>query len=129
MRSSPWTATEVSFWSSGRPQEQGQYLEVELREPRSIVALEIDDPGRVMDVPVSYRLSAARGTQDLGVVAEQPVLRFYRAQIFEPERFVFRLVFPRPILADRLRLSVVQPVPGSYFSVHELRLYEAPPAP
>ena len=120
---------EVSFWSSGRPQEHGQYLEVELREPRSIVALEIEDPGRVMDVPVSYRLSAARGAQDLGVVAEQPVLRFYRAQIFEPERFVFRLVFPRPIFADRLRLSVLQPVPGSYFSVHELRLYEARAAP
>ena len=120
---------EASFWWSGRAQEQGQYLEIELREPRSIVALEIEDPGQVMDVPVSYRLSASRGAQELGVVAEQPVLRFYRAQIFEPERFVFRLVLPRPIFADRLRLSVLQPVPGYYFTVHELRLYEAPAAP
>ncbi|HEY0463522.1 MAG TPA: hypothetical protein VGC79_04910, partial [Polyangiaceae bacterium] len=114
-----------SFWTSGREQERGQFLEVELREPRPIIALEIDDPGRVMDVPLSYRLSAAKGAEDLGVVAEQPVLRFYRAQIFAPERFVYRLVFARAILADRLRISVEQPVPGYHFSVHELRLYAA----
>jgi hypothetical protein len=115
-----------SFWTSGCLQEQGQYIEVELSNPRPIVALEIEDPERVLDVPVSYRLTASNGAQDLGVIAEQPVLRFYRGQIFAPEGFVFRLVFPRPLVADRLRLTVEQPVPGHYFSVHELRLYAAP---
>ncbi len=117
---------EDTFWSSGRFQEPGQAFEVGLSEPRPIVALEIDAPGRVMDVPVSYRLSAANGGEDLGVVAEQSVLRFYRAQIFSPEKFVFRVVFPRPILADRFWLTVEQPVPGHYFAVHELRLYAVP---
>jgi hypothetical protein len=112
-----------SYWTSGRFQEQGQYFEVQLEQPRSIVALEIDAPGRVMDVPVSYRLAAAKGAEELGVVLEQSVLRFYRAQIFSPESFVLRLVFPRPIALDRLRLSVEQPVPGQYFSIHELRLF------
>ncbi|HET7542134.1 MAG TPA: hypothetical protein VFK05_19840 [Polyangiaceae bacterium] len=115
-----------SFWTAGREQEQGQYLELELSSPRPIVALEILDPQRVMDVPVSYRLTAKNGAQDLGTVAEQRALRFYRSQIFAPETFVFRLVFPNPILADRLRLTIEQPVPGYYFSVHELRLYAAP---
>ncbi|HKO50017.1 MAG TPA: hypothetical protein VJV79_19940 [Polyangiaceae bacterium] len=115
-----------TFWTSACFQERGQSFELELTEPRSIVALEIDDPGRVMDAPVSYRLSAAQGALDLGVVAEQRVLRFYRAQIFSPERFVFRVVLPRPIAADRLRLTVEQPVPGHYFAIHELRLYAAP---
>lgn len=117
-----------SFWTSGRAQESGQYFELELTQPRQIVALEIEAPGRVMDVPVSYRLSAARGDRDLGVVAEQSVVRYYRAQIFSPETFVFRVVFPRPIDADRLRFMVMQPVPGQYFSIHELRLYAAPAA-
>jgi hypothetical protein len=112
-----------SYWTSGRYQEQGQYFEVELGQPRSIVALEIDAPGRVMDVPVSYRLSAAKGAEEIGVISEQSVLRFYRAQVFSPESFVLRLVFPRPVSADRLRLSVEQPVPGHYFSIHELRVY------
>jgi len=116
---------EGTLWSSARFQESGQYLEVELSAPRPIVAFEMDAPGRVMDVPVSYRLSAARGADDLGVLLEQRVLRFYRAQIFSPERFVLRLSFARPIVADRLRFTVLQPVPGHYFSVHELRVYVA----
>ena len=115
----------VTYWTAGRYQEPGQYFEVELSQPRPIIALEIEDPGRVMDAPVSYRISALNGTQDLGVIAEQSTLRFYRAQIFAPERFVFRLVLPRPILADRVRIAVEQPTPGYYFSIHELRLYSA----
>ena len=120
---------EDTFWSSGRVQARGQAFEVQLSEPHAIVALEIDDPGRVMDAPVSYRLSAGKGAEDLGVIAEQSVLRFYRAQIFSPERFVFRVVLPRPITADRLRITVEQPVPGHYWAIHELRLYAAPAVP
>ncbi|HYP76163.1 MAG TPA: hypothetical protein VER12_09415 [Polyangiaceae bacterium] len=115
-----------SLWTTATFQEQGQFFELQLAAPRPIVALEIDVPGRVMDVPVSYRVSAANGAQDLGVVAEQSVLRFYREQIFSPETFVFRLVFPRPIFADRLRFTVGQALPGYWFSIHELRLYSAP---
>jgi hypothetical protein len=114
---------EDTYWTGGRFQAPGQYFEVELAEPRQIVALEIDAPGRVMDVPVSYRLSAAKGGEALREVALQPVLRLYREQIFSPATFVFRVVLPQPTLMDRLRITVVQPVPGHYFSIHALRLY------
>lgn len=118
-----------TWWTTGRYQEPGQYLEVELSSARPILALEIDVPGRVMDAPVSYRIdTGTRGRETSGwtLVARQPALRFYRAQIFSPETFVFRLLFPRPIVADRLRITVEQPVPGYYFSAHELRLFSAP---
>lgn len=117
-----------SFWTSGRVQESGQYFELQLAQPRQLLALEIEAPGRVMDVPVSYRLSAANGDTDLGVIAEQSVVRFFRAQVFSPETFVFRVVFARPVDADRVRFTVAQPVPGQFFSIHELRLYAAPVA-
>ncbi|MBN1611228.1 MAG: hypothetical protein JW940_31640 [Polyangiaceae bacterium] len=118
---------ERTYWTGGRFQQRGQYFEVDLSSPRPILALEIDDPGRVMDVPASFRLTASRGVENLGVVAEQPLLRFYRTQIFAPATFVFRVVLPQPILADRVVIAVDQPVPGSYFSIHELRLYDARP--
>jgi hypothetical protein len=114
---------EGTYWTSARPQQRDQYFEVELASPRPIVALEITAPGRVMDVPVSYRVSAARGEEDLGTLAEQPLVRFYRAQIFSPETFVFRLVLREPIDADRIRLTVEQPVPGHHFSIGDLRLF------
>lgn len=113
-----------TYWTSGREQKRGHFFEIELRAPRTIVALEIEAPGRVMDVPVSFRLTARNGAEDLGLLAEQPQLRFYRAQMFTPETFVFRVVLPQPETADRLRISVEQPVPGSYFSINELRVYE-----
>ena len=116
---------DVTYWTGGRFQERGQYFEIGLSAPRAVSALEIVAPGRVTDVPVSFRLSASKGGEDLGVVAENPELRLYRAQIFAPETFVFRVALPRPITADRLRISVEQPVPGSYFSIHEFRLYSA----
>ncbi len=114
---------EGTYWTAGRLQRRDQYFEVELADARPIVALEITAPGRVMDVPVSYRLSAARGDEDLGTLLEQPVLRFYRDQIYSPETFVFRLLLPAGVTADRIRLTVEQAVPGHYFSIGELRLY------
>lgn len=114
-----------TFWSSGTYQESGHAFEVELREAHPIVALEITGRGHVMDVPISYRLSASNAGRDLGTLAEQNVLRFYRAQIFAPETFVLRVALPRPVTADRLRFTVVQPMPGHYCAINELRVYEA----
>lgn len=115
-----------TYWTGRRFQRRGEYFELQLREPRKIVALEIEAPEREMDAPVSFRLSGSRGDDDLGILLEESSLRFYRDQVFRPKAFVFRLVLPQPILADRLRLTVEQGVPGSYFSIHELRLYDQP---
>lgn len=113
-----------TYWTGRRFQQRGQSFEVALRTAHPIVALEMEAPGREMDVPVSFRVSASRNGEDLGVIQSEPRLRFYREQVFAPKSFVFRVPLPRPILADRLRITVEQGVPGSYFSIHELRLYE-----
>jgi hypothetical protein len=114
-----------SYWTGGRSQEKEQYFELALDAARPVIALEIDVPGRVWDAPSSFRLTAANGDAELGVIVERPGVRLYRAQIFEPKKFVFRLVLPQPVTLDRLRITLMQPVPGSYFSIHELRVYEA----
>ena len=114
-----------SYWTGGHFQANGQYFEIALDAARPVIALEIDVPGRVWDVPSSFRLTAANGKTDHGVILERLGLRLYRSQIFEPKNFVFRLVLPRPVTLDRLRITVIEPVPGSYFSIHELRVYEA----
>ena len=116
-----------SYWTGGRLQARGQYFEVALGAARPVIALEIDVPGRVWDVPSSFRLTAANGNVDHGVILERPGVRLYRSQMFDPKHFVFRLVLPRPVTLDRLRITVMQPLPGSYFSIHELRVYEAAP--
>jgi hypothetical protein len=113
-----------SRWSTGTPQRRGQYFEVRLPSPRKVVALEIDNPGRVMDVPASFSLRASVGSEPLREVFSRPKVRLYRQQVESPKNFVFRLAFEQPVTLDRLRLTVGQSFAGYYFSIHELRLYE-----
>ena len=112
-----------THWSSGRPQQPGQVFEIQLRTPQAVRALEITAPGRVMDVPASFRLTASRGPEDLGVLLERPHLRLHREQVFSPKTFVWRVVLAEPVLASQLRITLGQGVPGHYFSIHELSVY------
>jgi len=112
-----------TYWTGGRFQAPDQYFEVDLSSPRAVAALELTAAARVMDLPASFRLTAHNGAQDLGVVEQRPLLRLHREQIFEPKKFVLRIVLAQPTTLDRLRLTIIQPVPGSYFSIHELRAY------
>jgi hypothetical protein len=114
---------EDTYWSSGRPQQPGQFFEIQLREPRPIRALEIRAPGHVLDVPASFRLSASLGPQPLEVLIERPHLRLHRGQIFSPKTFVWRVVLAEAVLADRLRITLGQAVPGHFFSMSELSVY------
>jgi hypothetical protein len=112
-----------TFWSTWRSQKRGQYFELELDRPRRLVAFEIHNPGHPSDVPLSFRLAVAHGRSDWQTVAEQPVLRIYRDQVYSPRTFVFRIVLPKPTLADRIRLTIGQPVPGHRFVIEEAGVY------
>jgi hypothetical protein len=59
-------------------------------------------------------------------VSEQPTLRVYREQVYSPKTFVLRVVLAEPTWADRIRITVAEPVPGKQFVIQEARLYEQP---
>jgi hypothetical protein len=112
-----------TFWSGRRRQARGQYFELVLGRPHRIVAFEIENRQHVMRLPGSYQLSVAHGGSGWQTVAEQPLLRLYREQIYSPKTFVFRIVLKAPALADRIRITIGQPLPGYDFAVHEARVY------
>jgi hypothetical protein len=112
-------------WSTGRPQQPGQALELRLSEPHSLLALEIENPGHVWDVPAAFELLGSIGDAEARSLHVRPQVRLYREQVFSPRTFVFRLVFDEPVLLDRLELRILGALPGYYFSVAEARLYEA----
>ena len=116
-----------TFWSGGRAQAPGQYFELVLLKPRAIVAFEIESPSRVMNVPLSFALGVAAAGSPLRTVAERPQLALYREQVYSPKSFVFRVVLPKPARADRIRITIGQPVPGHDLSIHEARVYAAGP--
>ncbi len=123
-----WTGSAIdgrlrTFWATRRPQVTGQYFELALSEPRPIVAFEIDNAAQVMQVPLSYQLSVSRGGSDWRVVARQPKVRLFREQVYSPRTFVFRVVLGAPTVADRIRITIEQSLPGYDFTIREARLY------
>ncbi len=118
-----------TFWSGSRRQATGQSFELVLARPRRLVAFEIHDPEHVTHVPLSYELSVGQGASGWQKVAEQPVLRVFREQIYSPKTFVFRIVLPNPTVADRIRITIGQSVPDHDFVIHEARVYADGPLP
>lgn len=112
-------------WSTRRHQATGQTFELSLSEPRRLVALEFENQWNQTHVPLAYDVAVANGDSDWQVVAEQPLVRVPKDLVFSPKIFVFRVVFPEPTLAKRVRLTVQQPAPGATFTVHEAHLYES----
>jgi hypothetical protein len=116
-------------WSTRRQQAQGQRFELTLDQPRPIVALEIDNRWNQTHVPMAYEIAVANGNSEWVVVATQPLLRVPRDLIFSPKAFVVRIVLREPTVATRVRLTLLQPVPGTPLTIHEARLYEQAPTP
>lgn len=116
-----------SYWSTRRSQARGQYFELRFERELPVIAFEIDSQWHVSNVPLSFELSVARAGSAWKTVASEPVVRVYREQIYSPKTFVFRVVLPVSVMADRLRLSVGQPLPEHEFVVHEARVYATTP--
>jgi hypothetical protein len=116
-----------TYWSGRRRQARGQYFELELSQPRPVVAFELETHPYVMQVPLSYELSVSQGASGWRTVAQQPVLRLYREQVFSPKNFVFRIVLPSATVADRVRITIDEPLPGHHLVIHEARVYAQEP--
>ena len=113
-----------TFWSASRWQARGQSFEVVLARPHRLVAFELDNPEHPAQVPLSFELSVARDASGWQIVTEVPRLRVYREQIYSPKTFVLRVVLQNPTWADRIRITIAEPVPGQGFVIHEARVYE-----
>jgi len=112
-----------SFWSTARPQARDQLFELGWSKSQRVVAFEIENPWHSSDVPLAFELDAARDDSPWRTVARQPLVRVYEEQVYAPKNFVFRVVLDAPVLANRLRIRVAQPVPGHHFIVREARVY------
>lgn len=114
----------TTAWSTRRHQASGQTFELTLTEPRPLVAFEIDNRWNQTHVPMAYELAVANADSAWQIVVDQPSLQVPLDLIFSPKTFVVRVVFPTPVVASRVRLTVRQPVPGSPLTIHEAHLYE-----
>lgn len=114
-----------TFWPGPARQMKGQWFELELRQAREVVAVEFENRLQVNELPLSFQVSVGARGEPLRTAFEQPAVRLFHEQIYSPKTFVWRVVFPAPVLAERVRITIDQALPGHGFRVHEARVWAA----
>ncbi len=114
-----------TVWQTRRQQLPGDWFEVELREPRPLRAIEITDNEEAFDTPLSFRLWAEAPGEGMREIMRRPDLRMYRDQVYHPQGFVFRILLPQEIWAQRVRIELMDTVAGRWWSIPEVGLWSA----
>jgi hypothetical protein len=113
-----------SRWATFRSQWPGDWVEFVMQEPRTIAAIEFSDFAEIFDAPLAFKIEASEDGVSYRKLFERPRLRIFADQIHRPTEFVFRLVLPEPVRTHRLRMTLLEGVPGRWWSIHEARLWE-----
>jgi hypothetical protein len=116
-------------WTTQRSQWPGDWVEFVLREPREIAAIEFADFTDVFDAPLAFRIEVSEDGERYRSVFTRPRLRFFADQIHHPAEFAFRVALDRPVRARRLRITLLEELPGRWWSIYEAHLWERPGAP
>jgi hypothetical protein len=111
-------------WRSGKQRFQtpGDWMEFKLDRPRELVAIDFLHFKDVFEAPAAFKIQTINGGV-YNTVLERPRLRFYHDQVHRPTQFVMRVVFDKPVRTDRLRLRLLEGVPGQKWAAHEVRLW------
>lgn len=115
-----------TLWSTRAAMRRGQFIEFNLGEPARLAMVELQSPSQPIGLPISYRMEVATGLEAFQTVALRPGLSLYRDQVHSPLGFTLRIPLPSQPVAQRVRLSVEEPVPGHAFTVSEAVFWALP---
>jgi hypothetical protein len=99
-----------------------------LREPREIAAIEFTDFEECFDTPLAFKIEVSDDGKAYRTVFERPRLRIFADQVHRPTEFTFRVVLDRPVRTMHLRMTLLEEVPGRWWSIYEAKLWERPPS-
>ena len=108
-----------TMWSTRRAMRRGDFIELSLQQPAQLALVELRNSRRPIDLPVSYKVEVAAANGGWQTVVERPELQLYRDQVHRPRNFSLRIPLPTEPRAQRIRISVMQPVPRHAFSIEE----------
>ncbi len=117
-------------WSTGRTQRSGDWFELHLARQERVVAIDFTDNLYTFDAPLSFELSVAEETgtgsePQWRTVLRREEIRLYRAQVFDPKHFLFRVELPRPEPASRIRFKLLDTIPRARWSIYEATVWVA----
>lgn len=114
-------------WATFRSQLAGDWVEFVLREPREIAALEFTDFEECFDSPLAFRIEVSDDGATYRTVFTRPRLRIFANQVHHPTGFAFRVVLDQPVRTRHVRMTLLEGVPGRWWSIYEAKLWERAP--
>jgi hypothetical protein len=122
----PFDGDPETKWATRRNQRQGDWFEFVFQQPTKVAAVTFTDFAVAFDAPLAFQVSAEAADGSLHPVFTRPRLRIYSEQIYHPNGFEFRLVLPKAVETRRLRFTLMEAVPGRWWSIHEAHVYRRP---
>jgi F5/8 type C domain len=110
-------------WATNRIQTVGDWVEFTLDAPREIAALDFTHNTLTFDTPAAFKLEVSEDGEHYQKVFERPRIRFYFAQVYRPSSYVFRVVLQKPVLATRLKLTVLEAMPRRWMTIYEAHVW------
>jgi len=114
----------LTNWNTGRVQLSGDWFEYRFKRVEKVVAIDFKDNEFVLDLPFSFSLSASvapDGSDEMSWkrLVERPNLALLRDFVYRPKKARFRIVLPEPTPAKRLRIELLDAVPGHFWTIAE----------
>lgn len=113
-------------WSTHpRAQLPGDWVEFTFDKEREIGAIDlINHQKDALESPSAFKIQTSDDDgESWDTVFRRPRLRLYADQVHHPNRFVFRVVLPKPVRTQRLRIKLLEEMPGKLWAINEARLW------
>lgn len=115
-------------WHTGRVQFQGDWFEYNFKNLVEVVAIDFSDFEYVLDGAYSYSLKVSKtegkyNLDDWETVIRQPYIQLPKDLVYKPKGLVYRIKLPKPTVARRLRIELIDTIPGHYWSIVESTIW------
>ena len=106
----------------------GDWFEYRFKRVEKVVAIDIKENEFILDLPLSFSLSVSQTLDDTGgadwkTIVERPTLALPRDIVYQPKNAVFRITLPEPTPAKRLRIELMDTVPGHFWTIAESKIW------
>lgn len=110
-----------SRWTTGRSMQPGDRLTLDMGQTQQVAKIVLDSAGSPNDYPRGYVVESSKDGQNWTEIARATADEVAASQ----KGGVVTITFP-PVQARYLRITNQGLAPGTFWSVHELTVYDAP---
>ena len=107
---------------------KGDWFEYLFKRVEKVVAIDIKEDEFILDLPFSFSLSASLKFDDTDkdswkTILKRPNITLSRDFVYKPKHALFRIALPEPTPAKRLRIELLDTVPGHFWTIAESEIW------